>query len=97
MRMTSPGSIFVAAVSRMSLSAAVTRSRRKMSISSRRSRLASFSGVEGSILMMTVHVRLSLVSDQNGFNLLSLRCLIALPMLMLRGLQLFRNSICGLR
>jgi hypothetical protein len=53
-RMTSPGSIFVAARSRMSLSAAETRSRMKMSISSRRSRFASFSGVDGSILIMTV-------------------------------------------
>jgi hypothetical protein len=52
-RMTSPAWILVAARSRMSLSAAVTRSRMNMSISSIRSRFASFSGVAGSILIMT--------------------------------------------
>lgn len=54
MRITSPGRILVAAWSRISFWAAVTRSRMNMSISSTRSRLASASGVEGSILMMTV-------------------------------------------
>lgn len=53
-RMTSPGSTFLKAALEMSSSAAITRSRMKRSISERRSRFASASGVCGSILMMTV-------------------------------------------